>query len=365
MLRPQHIDHRHRHLVRGAEHWLRFALTLLLCLLAGAARAHDADLIYARLDVTRSPGAQRVQEVLTLAPGALIQLAPVDADGDRQLTQAELDAHADALAAGVWEQAPLKAGASLCTREAAAAVLKDSHVELSARFRCPEGELSQTFRLLSVLPAGFRVVADGSDQFAQGHLQTLVFLSAASARPPGKGLGEWVALGVFHIFTGIDHVAFLVALLLVGGTWRRVLLLVTSFTVAHSLTLAAAALNVVSLPSRYVEAAIAASIMYVAAENLVLRTQRHRVAITFGFGLIHGFGFASVLRELGLEQGMAQALFGFNVGVELGQACLVAVLWPLLRWVARSPVRDQWTLKVGSLVILVAGGYWLTLRLFA
>ncbi|NOJ82437.1 HupE/UreJ family protein, partial [Myxococcus xanthus] len=172
-------------------------------------------------------------------------------------------------------------------------------------------------------------------------------------------------LGVRHIFEGVDHLAFLLAVLLVGGSWRRVLLLVTSFTVAHSLTLGAAALGWVVLDgvqARWVEAAIAASIIYVAVENLVLREHRHRVLVTFLFGLIHGFGFAGVLAGYGLGESVVTALLGFNVGVELGQAVVVAVLLPVLRMVQRRPALHTRAVRGLSIGILAAGGYWMVER---
>lgn len=170
--------------------------------------------------------------------------------------------------------------------------------------------------------------------------------------------GDYLALGIEHIFTGYDHLAFLFALLLVvaglavpsphaptptspQGAARaglgQVLRVVTAFTIAHSLTLLLAALQIVQLPSRWVESFIAASIAYIALENLLLRRSRprHRVLVTFAFGLVHGFGFASVLRELGLPQkGLMLSLLSFNVGVELGQLVVVALVFPILHLLA-------------------------------
>jgi hypothetical protein len=163
----------------------------------------------------------------------------------------------------------------------------------------------------------------------------------------------------------VDHLAFLLAVLLVGGGLKRVLLLVTSFTVAHSLTLGATALGWVVLDgdrSRWVEAAIAASIIYIALENLVLREHRHRALITFLFGLVHGFGFAGVLAGYGLGDSVVTGLLGFNLGVELGQAVVVAFLLPVLRMVQRRPALHLRTVRVLSMLILTAGGYWMVER---
>ncbi len=350
---------------------LRFAPLLAFALLcAPAARAHDADILYARYAVAQGPTGARVEVTLKLTAGALAALAPVDVDGDGELTQQELDARSDALAAGIWEQAPAFADQTPCRREKAAGVVKDGYVELTAQLSCGRGELRQTFRLLSVLPPGFRVIASGAEgaghQFAQGTAQTVIFAPApGEPRERVEGLAGWVGLGIFHIFTGVDHLAFLVALLLVAGGWKRILALVTSFTVAHSITLGASALDVVRLSAaqeRWAEVAIAVSIVFVAAQNLLQKDRAHRVGVTFLFGLIHGFGFASVLRSYGLEEGAAKALFGFNVGVELGQACVVAALWPPLYWLRRWPAGQTWTVRVGSGLILVVGGYWVVTR---
>jgi len=165
-------------------------------------------------------------------------------------------------------------------------------------------------------------------------------------------LRDYLWLGVEHIFSGYDHLSFLLALLLVipvgaaGISVRRglgdVVRVVSAFTLAHSVTLVLAGLDVVRLPPRLVEPAIAASILYVAVENLV-RKPRHRFLLTFGFGLVHGFGFASVLREVGLPpRGVLPSLLSFNVGVELGQLAVVAMVAPMLS-VLRRPSLRQWT----------------------
>lgn len=163
-------------------------------------------------------------------------------------------------------------------------------------------------------------------------------------------------LGIEHILTGYDHLLFLLALVLRGGRLKSLLAIVTAFTVAHSITLALAALNIVLLPDRLVEATIALSIAYVAAENLLLkRPVSHRWAVSFLFGLMHGFGFSSVLRELGLpHDGLVWSLLGFNLGVETGQAVAVAVILPLLLWLRRT----QWETKAvrgASVVVLLVG----------
>ena len=137
---------------------------------------------------------------------------------------------------------------------------------------------------------------------------------------------KFLPAGVHHILIGPDHLLFLVGLLLLGGSIRQLAMIVTAFTVAHSITLSLAALNIVSPPARLIEPAIALSIVYVGADNLLVRDGRDvRAWIAFAFGFIHGFGFANVLREMDLPaRALGWSLFSFNVGVEIGQLLVVA-----------------------------------------
>jgi hydrogenase/urease accessory protein HupE len=170
---------------------------------------------------------------------------------------------------------------------------------------------------------------------------------------------QFVRMGVLHIFTGYDHIAFLIGVVLIGGSFKTILKVVTSFTVAHSITLALATLHIVSLPSRWVESGIALSIMYIAVENLLFKTFDRRWLITFFFGLIHGFGFASALEEVHLPQGLlGTALFSFNLGVEMGQLCIVSLLLPLLLYSARLRYHEA-LVKCCSAVIFLLGSFWL------
>jgi hypothetical protein len=158
---------------------------------------------------------------------------------------------------------------------------------------------------------------------------------------------------------------FLLGLLLLAGSVRRLLAIVTSFTVAHSCTLALAALGIVGLPSRLVESAIALSIAYVAAEDFLVQEARMRWVVAFGFGLVHGFGFASALSELRLSgTDLAVALFGFNAGVELGQAAVVAVAWPALLFLRRSTVFRNYGVRGLALVVFGFGAFWFAERAF-
>jgi hydrogenase/urease accessory protein HupE len=186
----------------------------------------------------------------------------------------------------------------------------------------------------------------------------------------GTAAGAWQVLktfvpsGVHHILIGPDHILFIVALILLGGTLRRLALIVTAFTLGHSVTLSLAALDIVMLPAAVIEPLIALSIVVVAVDNLLRGSNQQardlRAVMAFAFGLIHGFGFAYVLREFGLPQGqLALSLFGFNLGVEIGQLLIVLVVATLLDHVRRrSPARARQIATIGSLAVAAAGAYW-------
>ena len=175
---------------------------------------------------------------------------------------------------------------------------------------------------------------------------------------------EFLVLGVEHIVTGYDHLAFLVALLLGTATLKNLIKVVTAFTVAHSVTLALATFGLVQLPPRLIESLIALSIAYVAIENFMERTLVHRWKITFLFGLVHGFGFSNILREMELTRGlMAISLFSFNLGVELGQLVFVAIVFPAVYYLTATRWKEQF-LAVSSLTIMALGFYWFVQRAF-
>ena len=189
----------------------------------------------------------------------------------------------------------------------------------------------------------------------------------------GNRQGTWAVVqkfvpeGIHHILIGPDHLLFLVGLLLLGGTIRLLLLVVTGFTVAHSLTLSLAVLNLVTPPGRLVEPVIALSIIYVGVDNLMARGGRDmRVWIALVFGLIHGFGFASVLRDMGLPTGaLGWSLFSFNLGVEIGQlAVAVVVASALIGLRSRSEVASQRLATAGSIAVIAVGMFWFIERVF-
>lgn len=176
---------------------------------------------------------------------------------------------------------------------------------------------------------------------------------------------RFLLLGIEHIFTGYDHLAFLLAVLLTGGSLWINARIITSFTIAHSLTLALATFDVFTLPAAVVEPLIAASIVFVGIENLLRRQLARRWLVTFGFGLIHGLGFASILRELGIgKMGMQGAipLLSFNLGVEIAQISIAALVLPLVWRLQQRPAFMLKQVPALSLLITLAGLYWLALR---
>jgi hydrogenase/urease accessory protein HupE len=178
---------------------------------------------------------------------------------------------------------------------------------------------------------------------------------------------RFVPAGIHHILIGPDHLLFLVGLLLLGGGIRKLAIVVTAFTVAHSITLSLAALNIVSPPSRLIEPAIALSIVYVGADNLLVKGGRDvRKWIAFAFGFIHGFGFASVLREMDLPaRALGWSLFSFNFGVEIGQLLVVVTVASALAMLrSRSEIASRHLAFAGSIVVIVAGAFWFLQRVF-
>jgi HupE/UreJ protein len=177
----------------------------------------------------------------------------------------------------------------------------------------------------------------------------------------------FIPSGTHHILIGPDHILFLIGLLLLGGSWMALVRIVTAFTIGHSITLSLAALNLVTPPPSIIEPAIALSIVFVGADNLVRgdgRDLRAWAALTFG--LVHGFGFANVLREFGLpREALGWSLFSFNFGVEIGQLAVVLLVASVLAAIRRrSDVAGTRVAVAGSVVVIAAGTYWFVQRVF-
>jgi hypothetical protein len=223
-----------------------------------------------------------------------------------------------------------------------------------------------------------RVTRAGTDASALLSPEAPRFALSAPATA-WRTFGDFLREGVWHIWIGVDHVLFLMCLLLpavvrrVDGRWRAVerarsaaqgaLRTVSAFTLSHSITLALAALGVVMLPSRWVESAIAASIVLAALDNVRPFLCAPRWAIAFGFGLLHGLGFASVLVDLGLPRSArVLALVAFNVGVELGQVAIVAAFLPVVFALRRNALYPRFALAGGSLAVASLASVWLWQR---
>jgi hypothetical protein len=186
-------------------------------------------------------------------------------------------------------------------------------------------------------------------------------IGAASRAGALETAWNFVAMGFGHVVDGPDHIAFIVGLVLLGGTLRSLLMTVTAFTLAHSLTLALAATGAFSPPARVIEPLIALSIVAVALENLVRRgSLSRRPYYAFAFGLVHGFGLAGPLRAMGPAGGwLGLSLLPFNLGVELAQAAVVAALWPALAWLAGwRPAAARRLAAAGACTIGIAGAVW-------
>jgi hydrogenase/urease accessory protein HupE len=181
-------------------------------------------------------------------------------------------------------------------------------------------------------------------------------------------VGRFIQAGIHHIAIGPDHILFLIGLLLLGGSLLQLATIVTAFTLAHSVTLSLAALNIFAPPARVIEPAIALSIIYVGADNLLMTKEGRdlRAWIAFGFGLVHGFGFANVLRALDLpRRALGWSLFSFNVGVEIGQLVIVVVVsWLLVAIRTRSQTLARRVVVLGSMLVMAAGAYWFLERVF-
>jgi len=199
----------------------------------------------------------------------------------------------------------------------------------------------------------------------RNHTQTEYF--AGTRQGTLAVIRKFIPAGIHHILIGPDHLLFLVGLLLLGGSIRRLTMVVTSFTIAHSITLSLAALNIFTPPARIIEPAIALSIVYVGADNLLAQGGRDvRAWIAFAFGFIHGFGFANVLREMELPgRALGWSLFSFNFGVEIGQLLVVVTVASAF---AALRARSEWARRrlvyAGSILVIIAGAFWFIQRVF-
>ena len=312
----------------------------------------------------------------------------LDANGDGDITWGELRArHAD-IAAWALGRLTLQRGGD-CTLQVAEHLV-DKHTDgayavLRLSGSCPSKTqaLALNYRLLFDVDRQhrglLRLELDRVSHTAVLGPDTGVLNVKAGETSRMAQFGQYLWEGIWHIWIGFDHILFLLALLLPAvlvheaRRWTgvrsfrvaltEVMWVVTAFTVAHSITLTLAALQIISLPSRWVESAIAASVVLAAANNLWPMVERRRWLVAFVFGLIHGFGFASVLTELGLpKDALVLSLLGFNLGVETGQLAIVAGFLPLAFVLRNSALYRKGIFVGGSFLTMLVALVWLAER---
>lgn len=365
---------------------LRHCLFGLLLFLSLPVLAHKASDSYLVLDVQ----GQEIAGQWDIALRDIEFALGLDLDGNGEITWGELRArHAD-IAAWALGRLSLQRGGACRLR--VTDHLIDSHTDgtyavLQLAGECPAaaGDMTLGYRLLFELDALhrglLRLTLDGTSQTAVLAPDRAEQRFSAGEVSRLAQFGQYLVEGIWHIWIGFDHILFLLSLLLPAvlvheaGRWRgvtrfgealrEVLWVVTAFTIAHSITLSLAALGLVSLPSRLVESAIAASVVLAAANNLKPLVEHRRWMVAFGFGLIHGFGFASVLAELGLpRETLVLSLLGFNLGVETGQLAIVAVFLPLAYFLRATGFYRRGVFVGGSLLTLLIALVWLIERAF-
>lgn len=365
---------------------------------AGLARAHQASITHSRVEVSHDQ--RSVVYQLKFEPADLSEALGLGVDIEP--SDAQVAAGESRLLDYVLARVQVKDGESACPieRRGARPVMQGSRfiqVEFVARCARSITELVIEYQLFFDIDALHRGLMQVS---YRGESAITELREGASrfvwdlAEPPPENRLAFVISGVEHIAFGFDHLAFLFGLLLVvpvarrrdgpddsgeasdprdveiralGPGLRYTAAIVTSFTIAHSVTLIGASLGWFALSSRLVESLIAASIVFVAIENIARPDPRYRYALTFGFGLIHGLGFASVLGVLLPPADVIWPLLMFNVGVEAGQLLIVLLMLPLLHLAARglgaTRYRD-WPLTLGSGILALLGAAWLIERVF-
>ena len=364
---------------------MRLMLVMILLLLSAPAWAHKPGDSYLTLTVQDN----RIEGRWDIALRDLDDAIGLDADGDGAIRWREVRNKHDEIAAYALSRLVLSSGEEPC-RNSAREHLIDNHTDgaysvLLFTATCPHAieQLRADYRLLFDLDAQHK----GLLRLTHGPVTTTAIFSQEMPRQQftiGEGsiwrqIRQYAHEGIWHIWLGYDHVLFLLALLLpavlrrVEGQWqpaqdflsafREVVLIVTAFTLAHSITLGLATVELVTLPSRLVESTIAASVLFAALSNLYPVLVQRRWLVAFLFGLIHGFGFAGVLNDLGLPQGsLALSLVSFNLGVEAGQLAIVAIFLPLAYGLRKSWAYQRLVLVSGSLGIAALACAWLIER---
>jgi hypothetical protein len=364
---------------------LRIWLTSVLVFACSSAHAHISSNGFLTLQARGS----QLTGTLELAIRDAELAVGLDTNYDGSVTWGEARAHEAALQSYVRDRLTLAAGGSRCTLDFGPlqinARVDGNYLWLPFAAPCDRAlsELSIDYRLLQEVDPSHRGLLTLS---AWGETQTGVLTPGgghqtfALGRPrPLRAFAEYLSVGVWHIWSGIDHLLFLLSLLLPAvlrrrsGQWEaapiaqpafiNVLKVVTAFTVAHSITLSLAAFDVVHLPSRLTESVIAASIIVAALNNVFPRVTEGRWRIAFAFGLLHGFGFASVLAEMGLPPGARLvSLIAFNLGVEVGQLAVVLLVMPLAYSLRATLFYRHTLMRWGSSAIAALAMVWLLQR---
>jgi hydrogenase/urease accessory protein HupE len=360
--------------VRGA------ILVILVSLLSlQDAAAHDPGLS----SLTIRQRTNSLEATLTLAVKDAAQVAELDEDHDGTVSQVEFDQGQSQLEATVARQLFIAADGKVANAQSVRSQL-DGNNNVKVRLNFQIGAFSSLeiqSKIIASLPLGHRQYLDIQNSTGETLFERLLSATAdrATVEMPVahssigafeavRSFTNFLCLGVKHILTGYDHLLFLFGLLLMARGFFSSLGIITSFTIAHSITLAVATLHLVQIPSRIVEPLIAASIVFVGIENLLrgdIPTARRMVA--FGFGLIHGFGFASALREAGIASGtggILLPLFSFNLGVELGQIMVAAAALPIIWKLRENPMFiARWAPACSAAVVLL-GSFWFVQRVW-
>lgn len=351
------------------------------------AQAHKPSDSY--LVISVPPGGATLEGQWDIALRDLEQAIGLDRDGDGDITWGELRGRAAAVTGYAFARLSVEAIArgerGLCAL-APRRLLYDRHVDggyavLRFAVTCPfrPAELAVHYRLLFNVDPNHRGLIDvRSDAGSEALVLSDRARTATVSLGTASHLAQFHAFldeGIWHIWTGYDHILFLLTLLFPSvlchraGGWQardalyEVLKVVTAFTLAHSLTLSLAVNGLIALPSRLVESAIALTVLIGALNNLFPIVQERRWVAAFSFGLIHGLGFAAVLSDLGLNGlRLALALFGFNAGVELGQLAIVLAFVPVAFLLRDTALYRRAFMPIGAILIGVIAAYWLTLR---
>ena len=389
---------------------LNFKLTrcliLLLSLWHGAAYAHKPSDSYLALSVQNNSTQKNINHNLAtgqwdIALRDFDYAIGLDANANSEITWQEVQTKQKEIYAYALARLSIKNNQAACSLKPKQ-LLIDHHTDgayaaIQFNVDCKKAinNLNINYTLFSELDPSHRgllkleyFTADKTGLNAKNYTKTAIFgpdnpTQSFTLSTPNRfnEFKEYVLEGIWHIWIGFDHILFLISLLLPAvlvysaKTWQPaqhfkttfidVLKVVTAFTIAHSITLTLATLQVIELPSRWVEAAIAASVILAAMNNLFPYLLKRRWIAAFVFGLIHGFGFATVLADLGLQKDvLVVALIGFNLGVELGQLAILSLFVP-----AAFALRKSWIYKYiifygGSLIIIIIAAAWFIERAF-